>query len=239
MKVGFGLYAFFLLSQLAVVVEAIDSWRSRIFLPSQMMARYYRSGINFLTHGGMWGDMFLLPPMLCYMLGHTGAWSVHHDWPFALVGTGLTMLNHVLLTNNEQPDPFGFLDLRSSPAITVHAVYMAVYLTIIGRFYVNPVDVNPTAIATLSILLGIHVAAGTHIFLGMANLVYRWRWCPDILANPAVWAMNAGTWVVLAVLATYAGGWLAGLYTIGAGCILAVLVVGFVRVMPPLVRHGR
>lgn len=225
MKVGLGLYLFFLASQLAVAFEAIDSWRSKIFLPSQMLARYRRPGINFLTHGGMWLDMFLLPALLTYMLAHSGDWSVGRDWLIILIGIGMTAANHVLLMNNERPDPLGCADLKWSPAIAVHAVYMAAYIAIIGHFYFNTVGASSLAVAMVSILLGIHVAAGTHVFLGLAHLVYRWEWCPDPLADKALPIMNGAIWLLLTAFAWHAGGFRAGYLVALSGLAFGIGVV--------------
>ncbi len=226
MEIGLGIILFFFASQSAVVIEAIDSWHSNIFLPSQMMAQYGRPGINFLTHGGMWSDMFLLPYLLCYMLLYSGKWDLSRDWLPIAIGIAMAVGNQILLNNSTRPDPLGSVDLKWSVAIAVHSVYMAAYIAVIGHFYFNT-DVSSEATIVVSILLGVHVAAGTHVFLGMANLLGHWDWCPALLSDPNLPYMSAGVWALLAVLAWYAGGMQAGLTVAATGSILASVVLTF------------
>ena len=227
MKIGLGIILFFFASQSAVVIEALDSWHNKIFLPSQMMAQYGRPGINFSTHLGMWSDMFLLPILLCYMLLHSASWSLERDWLPILIGVVVTVANQFLLSNSTRPDPIGFVDLKWSLTIAIHFVYMATYIAIIGHFYFNPVGVDERAVALVSILLGIHVAAGTHVFLGMAQLIEHWEWCPDLLADPNLPYVSAVVWLLLSALAWFAAGRPAGLAVAGTGIVLASAVIIF------------
>lgn len=229
MKIGLGIVLFFFASQAAVIIEAIDSWHNKIFLPSQMMAQYGRPGINFFTHGGMWSDMFLLPYLLCFMLLHSSEWSLGRDWLPILIGIAMAVGNQFLLNNSTRPDPLGSVDLKWSLAIAVHFVYMAAYIAIIGHFYFNT-DVSSEAVVVASVLLGVHVAAGTHVFLGMAQLFAHWNWCPDPLFDSGLPYMSAVVWILLAALAWYTGGVQAGLGVVAIGSALATVVIGFATI---------
>lgn len=234
MRIGLGITSFFFFSQAAIVVIALDNWHNHLFLPDQMMGWWQRTGVPSIAHGGLWFDIFLLPYVICFMLGNSGEWSLERDWPFIALGIGIAVANQFLCNNMTRSDPLGFVDLQWSLAIVVHFVYMAAYIAIIGHFYFNPADVSASAIVLTSILLGVHVAAGTHVFLGMANLLYNWSWCTDLLADKMLPYMNAGVWLLLAGLATVAAGWRAGLSVATIGVVLAMTVVLFVRASPPL-----
>lgn len=234
MQIGLGIVLFFFASQFAVVAIAIDNWHNYLFLPSQMIGWWNRPGVPAIAHGGLWSDIFLLPYVICFMLSKSGEWSLERDWPFIALGVAIAVGNQFLCNNMTRSDPLGFVDLQWSWAIVVHSVYMATYIAVIGHFYFYPTEVSTPAIILTSILLGIHVMAGTHVFLGMANLVYHWSWCPDLLSDKVLPYMVTGVWVIFAILASIAAGWRAGLSVAGVAVMLAVSVVMFVRASPPI-----
>lgn len=224
MKIGRGVILFFFISQAAIVLIALDNWHNQLFLPSQMMEWWARKGVPAIAHGGLWSDLFLLPYLMCFMLVKSRVWSLKRDWPFVVVGILIAVANQFLCNNMTRSDPLGFVALQWSWAIAVHAVYMATYIAIIGHFYFNPEDVSSSTLLLISVLLGIHAMAGTHVFLGMANLTYHWDWCTDLLADKVLPYMNATVWLVLAGLAGRARGRKAGLSLAFIGGILALLI---------------
>lgn len=234
MQIGLGIILFFFASQFAVVVIAIDNWSNHLFLPDQMIGWWQRPGVPAIAHGGLWSDIFLLPYVICFMLAHSGEWSLERDWPFVAIGIAIAIGNQFLCNNMTRSDPLGFVDCQWSWAIAVHFVYMAAYIAVIGHFYFNPENVSTLAIVLTSTLLGIHVMAGTHVFLGMANLVYHWSWCTDLLADKVLPYMVAGVWVIFAVLASIAAGWQAGTSVAGIATMLAITIVMYVRASSPL-----
>lgn len=197
---------FVVVSIVAVAIVFSDAKMHHILFPSQMMAHYGRAGINAITHLGLWSDLLFLPFVMRFMLLHSGEWSVENDWWAVVLGVGIAAANQVLLNHSTRPDPLGFTELTWSTGIAVHAVYMATYIAIIAHFYWNPVDVSVDDIVILSVCLALHVAAGTHVFLGLAQLVGRWDWCPDPLFDGLLPYMNGVIWALLTLLAWFASG---------------------------------
>lgn len=232
MKIGLGII---IGSMLLVVAEAFASYYlSSNFWPSQVMARWGKAGISFFAHGGMWGDLFLLPALMAAVVVKYGdGWTMKQVAIMAAIGVAITLGNHLLLISTQVvPDPMGWVGEKWSTVIALHFVYMSLYVALAGLFYFSP-DVSVKAAVAVSVVLGIHMMAGTHIFLGLANLHWGpWSWCPqNFLHAGAAW-MQLGIWLVLSVLATVAAGWRAGLSVAVIAILIAVTVVLVVRSSP-------
>lgn len=218
-------------SMLLVVAEALASYYlSQNFWPSQVMARWGKAGIAFFAHGGMWGDFFLLPALFAFIITrYSASWSPKMILIMTLVGIVITLGNHlVLIFTQTIPDPLGWKEEWWSVPIVLHFVYMSAYVALAGLFYFSP-GVSLKAAVVVSVALGIHMAAGTHVFLGLVNLWGQWTWCPDFLASPVLPYMSAGIWIVLSLLATVAAGLQAGLSVAVVGVSLAVVVVSIIE----------
>jgi hypothetical protein len=218
-----GVIAFFCVSVIAVGIVFYDSGRHGILWPSQMR----RPGISAMTHGGLWSDLLPLPLVMCFALLHSSEWSIERDWLPVLLGIGIAIANQILLNGSARPDPLGSIDLKWSPGIAIHGVYMATYIAIIGHFFFHPMNVTSNQVVAVSIFLGLHVAAGTHVFLGMAHLIYQWDSCPDPLSDKLLPYMNGAVWLLLAGLTWFAGDMRAGLTVAWSGSLFASAVVAF------------
>ena len=210
MKIGLWIVA---ASMLLVVVEGFASYYiSKNFFPSQVIARWGQPGIAFITHGGMWGDLFLLPALMAWIITRYGnQWSTKQIVIMGFVGFAITLGNHLLLIFTQKiPDPLGWQKEWWSVPIALHFVYMTTYVALAGLFFFHS---HPSVGATVLVatLLGIHMLFGTHIPLGILNLRYHWEWCPtSFLHTGALW-MQAGIWMTLSALAYIAAGPTAGL----------------------------
>lgn len=238
MKIGLGII---LGSMLLVVLEALASyfWNSN-FWPSQVVARWGKAGIAFFAHGGMWGDFFLLPPLMAFIIVKYGdGWSMKLIVIMCAIGVVATTANHLnLILNQPVPDPLGWQQEKWSTPIALHFVYMSTYVALAGLFYYSP-HVSVKAAVIVSVVLGIHMALGTHVPLGILNRFMNWSWCPDFLSNNGLLWMQLGIWVVLATFATVAAGWRAGLWVAGFGASYIALLMVFIQFGPPAIRPYR
>jgi hypothetical protein len=222
-------------SMLVVVLEGFAAFHlSGNFWPSQVMARWGKAGISFFTHGGMWGDMFLLPALMAVIVvNYADEWTSRQIVTMAAIGIAITLGNHVLLIFTQViPDPLGWKEEKWSTLIALHFVYMSTYVALVGLFFFCSPNVSVTAAVTVAVILGIHMAFGTHIPLGVLQRWTRWMWCPEFLHSQALW-MQLGIWIVLTALATIASGWRAGLSVAVIGTILAGVVTAILRFGPP------
>lgn len=233
MKIGLGIV---LASMLLVVVEGFASYHwSHNFWPSQVAARWSRTGISFFAHGGMWGDFLLLPALFAFIITRYGAsWSLGQIALMAAIGVAVTLANHLLLIFTQViPDPLGWKEEKWSTVIALHFVYMSTYVALAGLFYFSP-GVSVKAAVVVSVVLGLHMAAGTHVPLGLMNLWQQWWWCPNsFLTNPVIPYLSAVIWVTLAIFATVAAGWRAGFWVAITGATLAGLVLSIIQAAPP------
>ncbi len=223
-------------SMALVVLEALASYYlSQNFWPSQVMTRWGRPGISFFAHGGMWGDFFLLPTLLAWVIVKYGpSWNIKMIMIMGMVGLLVTLGNHLLLIFTQKiPDPLGWQEEWWSVPIALHFVYMSTYVALAGLFYFSPgVSIKDAAI--VSVVLGIHMVFGTHVPLGILNQWNNWDWCPDLLASDVLPYLLTGIWSALVVLASMAAGPL-------AGSLVGILAIGLatagwavVRIIPIL-----
>jgi hypothetical protein len=62
-------FLFFLTLGVAIVLaQAVASWFDGYLTQAQMHSRGIAHGWSFLEHGGMWGDAFIISPLLAYIL---------------------------------------------------------------------------------------------------------------------------------------------------------------------------
>jgi hypothetical protein len=201
------------------------------------MARWGKSGIAFFAHGGMWGDFFLLPALFAFIITRYGAgWSTKQIALMGAIGFAVTLGNHLnLIANQPVPDPLGWQQEKWSTPIALHFVYMSIYVALAGLFYCYS-DVSVKAAVFVSVVLGLHMSLGTHVPLGVVNRFANWSWCPDFLSNTGLLWMQVGIWAVLAVFATVAAGWRAGLWVAGFGVSYMALLLAFIHFGPPAIR---
>src|SRR3990172_7232943 len=105
MKIGLGIIAG---SVLLVVLEGFATYYlSQNFWPSQVMERWGKAGISFFSHGGMWGDLFLLPPLFAFIIVKYGEdWKLEQIALMAAIGFAVTAGNHLILIFTQAiPDP--------------------------------------------------------------------------------------------------------------------------------------
>lgn len=228
-------------SVLLVVAEGFASYYiSKNFSPSQVMARWGQPGIAFVAHGGMWGDLILLPALMAWIITYYGSgWSTKQIVTMALVGFAITLGNHLLLMFTQRiPDPLGWQKEWWSIPIALHFVYMTTYVALAGLFYFHS-DVSVRAAVVVSTILGIHMACGTHIPLGILNIWYQWNWCPEFLHTGA-FVMQVGIWAALAACTWAAAGWTAGVIVTLIGIALAVLAssIAFMLCIIPTIARG-
>jgi hypothetical protein len=211
-----------------VAAYAIASYWGGMFLPSQVIAQWHQRGLPLVMHGGMWGDLLLLP----YILGAVAArfgdqWEVPHVRWALLIGFIVTLGNHINLCVNQRiPDPFGWQEEWWSWAIFFHFLYMwgATAIIILFVFFTSGAEV--AVVVLMAALVGLHLMFGIHMPLGMLNRYARFEWSPEFLRPDSI-AFAAGLWMVVSALAWIPGGWRAATLAalIGVGCMIMILVV--------------
>jgi len=234
MKVGIWL-AVIAASVVLALLEGYCSWKyDQSFFKSQVWDRWHQAGIPLSMHGGWWSDILILPIAFALVVWYRAdTWSWELVAIMVAIGFAVSLANHLLLiTGQPLPDPFGWMRFKWSTAIGLHFVYFAIYTALIGLFFFSK-DLPWWAVVAMAVLVGIHVALGTHVPLGIIERWVGWKEIPDLIASPPLPWMNLSVWLLLAGLATYAGDWKAGVTTLGIGGFFASVVVLLVASGPP------
>jgi hypothetical protein len=120
--------------------------------------------LDFWRHGGMWGDFFLINPIVAHILhAHSYTWSLII---FAVVLTTAAFAGIFLqipILHDSQSTPSAFArDGRLTMVGGMHYLYFAVSITIICMFYLFTQNSNITnaEIVIVTICLILHLALG-------------------------------------------------------------------------------
>ncbi len=190
-----------------VIGYALAGYSNGMFWPVQVIAKWQKPGIALIIHGGMWGDLLLLPLVVRYLTDRYDltadlTWESNKWW--VLIGFAITLANHInLCLNQKVPDPFGWQDKWWSMTITVHFLYMWGACTILLKAAFAP-SIEPAAMAILAIVVGTHMMFGIHMVLGITNRFMRLDWLPEFITTQSI-LMEVGIWSALIALAYYLG----------------------------------
>lgn len=221
MYISFSIPAAFI-SVLWVLLEGVLAHLNGMLTPAQMSARYPgRRGLPFIAHGGMWGDIFIISPLIGFIAGTYGSsWTPVQIVTMLAISMALSGAMHWTYIQTPFPDSLAWKGEGITAAGCLHVIYMGYAFCIIGLLYFCTPSPNPPMVLLTGLLLGIHVIIGTHILLGILNEYEPMEWCPNLLAPPTGYVV-LGAWGVLIALTMFAVG-------ISAGLLLAVTAALFV-----------
>jgi hypothetical protein len=171
-----------------VGMEYLVFWQAALANGNEMLTvwqmREYRGimfGLPFLWHGGMWGDVFIISPVVAWIVGEFWTtWS----WPSLIVcglaGFTVSNLMHDLYRLSVWPE--AHVEGRELTDVGyVHHGYMSIAFAVLFEYYLKSVTVGGLSTMWLiSALLVVHVAVGNHLLLGLAKRLRpeRFEWYP-------------------------------------------------------------
>jgi len=181
--------------ELLVLWQSYLAWHDWMLFPSDLKRGKNKGyGLPFLCHGGMWGDVFIVSPLVAAIVGFFGAqWAPVHVVAAAAVGFGLSDFLHGTYKAGSFACPEAHVrEGRLTGAGTVHFVYMGAAFAVLLLYYIRAMsaDEYPHVLA-VSTLLTIHVMIGNHVVLGLVAP----SWYPN---RPLE---SAGTWGAIAATA--------------------------------------
>ena len=171
-----------------VILQVLYAWCDEFLTPAQMRRGGIREGLPFMAHGGMWGDLIFISPLVAIIYATDGPeWSSVNVMT-AMIGGGVaSIVMHETYKRGELPEAhvqFGCL----TTAGLIHRWYMAIALAVLGLYYIRAPYTPWTW--SVSALLVLHTIAGTHVVLGLIQP----RWYPGRpLHNPETWGVIGGT----------------------------------------------
>ncbi|MEO6536889.1 MAG: hypothetical protein ABIT47_04305 [Candidatus Paceibacterota bacterium] len=148
----------------------------------------------YIEHGGMWGDLIIVSPLVAAVTTIGLPYWLHNEWAVSggLISVVLTVAMILMWSASSKNLDDAFMrDTLLKPCGAVHAVYMFFAISVLILFY----WFTPVTAATwhwryiASLLLAVHVILGIII--------------PDIVTNGRVgrntWLTTLGAWAVIAV----------------------------------------
>ncbi len=168
--------------EILVVWQAVLANENEMLTVRQMREnRGIKLGLPFLWHGGMWGDVFIVSPVVAWIVGEfSNTWS----WPSllvcGLVGFMASRLMHDLYQLSLWPEAH-VEDRKLTDVGYVHHGYMTIAFVVIIEYYFKSVTVGGLSTMWLiSALLVAHVAVGNHLLLGLAKRLWpeQFDWYP-------------------------------------------------------------
>jgi hypothetical protein len=196
--IGLGI-AVSIISFVWVLAEAVMAWRDGMFTARQMEQKYRNHfvGLPFVWHFGMWGDLFIITPILGLIVARYGdQWSAAQVLHMGGVGILLSAAMHFIYTLTPFPDSLAWRK-EMSPAGWMHLVYQGSAFAVIGLLYFCTESVSPQFLVAASAALTVHVAIASHVLLGLLDRLFSFRWCPDFINKPDPWITIAVTAVLL------------------------------------------
>lgn len=161
-----------------VAIQALLARQDHILTVSQMRQGGVGQGLPFVWHFAMWGDLLIVSSLAAYMIGrysfrwHSGRLLVS----FAL-GFVLAAILSWTYTFSTIPETH-IKNHQLTAAGIVHLFYMAIALAVFIQFFFFTEDVSARLLGVASLLLFVHVFFGTHMALGVLNVIYPLSWYP-------------------------------------------------------------
>ena len=209
MQVGLGL----MVAWLSAVWMCMEAWfadRDHMFTAEQMLYKHpqHPQGLPFLWHGGMWGDLFIITPILGIIVAlYASQWSLLQVSILMGVGMVMSIGMHVIYLQTPFPDCLAWKG-GMSPAGVLHIPYMGGALGVIGLFLFCTRGVPNWNLVAIGIALTVHIAIGNHMLLGWVNTHLHFPWCPEFLRRPDPWVTTGAVCAILAgSIWWYTGSW--------------------------------
>jgi|GEM_PF-2502366 len=168
----------FISLEFLVIIQAVLAYRDNFLTVNQIQNIHILQGLPFLWHFGMWGDFFIISPVVAYLVRHyLNQWRFRSVLLSFTIGAISACLFGWLFTLSAVPEAHMQNHHLTSAGI-IHLVYMAVAVTIFLEFFLFTPSVLPSELKVVSSLVVLHVFLGTHIALGILQFIIRLDWYP-------------------------------------------------------------
>lgn len=167
----------FITLEFIVLIQGVQAYRNH-FLTVYQLEHNYIHGLPFLWHFGMWGDFFIISPVVAYLVKH-----YFDQWRFSSVLISLTIgaisagLLGWLYTLSTIPEAH-MQNHHLTCVGVIHLLYMTVSVTIFLEFFLFTPSVVPSDLKVVSSLVVFHVFLGTHMALGILQFIIELDWYP-------------------------------------------------------------
>lgn len=185
----------FVFLECLVVVQVLLVYRDHFLTVSQMQQRGVDQGLPFIWHFGMWGDLLIVSGLAAYIIGrYFHRWHGQQMLVSLALGSSLATILSWTYTFSGMPEAH-VQNHHLTVAGIVHLFYMAIALAVFVQFFFFTKDISARLLRLVSVLLFIHMFFGTHMALGIMNVVSPLDWYS---AQPL---KSVFGWIIIATVA--------------------------------------
>lgn len=161
-----------------VAVQALLVYRDHFLTVSQMQQRGVDQGLPFVWHFGMWGDLLIVSGLAAYVIGrYFSRWHSQRMLVSLALGFSSAAILSWIYTFSGMPEAH-VQNHRLTVAGMVHLFYMAIAFAVFIQFLFFTKDISVRLLRAVSVLLFVHVFFGTHMALGIMNVISPLDWYP-------------------------------------------------------------
>ncbi len=210
----FGFWLVLVCMEFLVLAQGFLAGINGFLTPKDMREeRGIRIGLPFLGHGGMYGDFFIVTPIICCLISRYAQVFTEGKFPgtnpflgAALIALVVTIVaNAVWVLNSKEPGGSGVHadSGRLTAAGMFHAIYMVIALPVLICYYFHVPNSNIPVweVVTISIALAFHSFIG---FWHPWPKVFKSKWWGGSLWSGTwetviIWiALSCVTWNIVA-----------------------------------------
>jgi len=159
---------FLVILEALVLLGGYLAYRDDFLTARQMVNnKGFKDGLPFLAHAGMWGDFFLVSPLIAVIISKfAGQWSYIMIGSCFVVAYIISATMHKLYVTAKIPESHTYGG-RLTGTGKVHLVYMAIAIAILLLFFFCTKEVSKVMALSTSIILAVHIAIGNHVLVGL------------------------------------------------------------------------
>lgn len=168
----------FIFLEFLILTQAVLSYQGHFLTVYQMQSIHVLHGLPFLWHFGMWGDFFIISPIVAYLVrNYLNQWRCSSVLLSLIMGSISASFLGWLYTLSIIPEAH-MLNHHLTSAGIIHLLYMAVVVTIFLEFFLFTPSVSSSDLIVVSSLVIFHVFLGTHMALGILQFCIGLDWYP-------------------------------------------------------------
>lgn len=188
--------------QIILLIQASTAKELGLWSRESMERQGIEKGLPFLWHGGMWGDLIILTPLLSYMSARVLT-SAEASLGQLLVAWGAGHFASKAMHETYKQASWTEAHVMRGELTRVgeiHRSYMTVAIMIILLYVLRPLPADEfSALCVVAGLLVLHVVCGTHVVLGVLKRLQpaRFGFYPgDPLRSMGTWGPILGVSMV-------------------------------------------
>ncbi len=178
-----------------VVLQGIAAWFDGYFTQAQMRSHGVMNGWSFMEHGGMWSDVFIISPIVAYIVSR---YNVEYFSRTGFVIFGIAVVVSLAMGMMYQKNGITTPEAYTHDGITtiagwIHGLFAIVAIWTCSLFYLG--FISPVA-SKFDILL-ISTLLMPFFYLGVVKFSERWTF--DLFAQWQVVILITGLWIITSI----------------------------------------